>query len=173
METIIYYIYEVLGIKAGATKDWANRRQYNFNKYGIEPVIIETIEGPDNEEMWQIVGDREWELADERGYPRGTHYLVMMHSTLAAQTPEARSKMSEAHKGKPKSAETRAKQSATQKGRTIPAETCAKMSEAHKGKEGYWKGKTQPKVTCHHCGKTGGVSNMKRWHFDNCKQKTT
>jgi len=26
----------------------------------------------------------------------------------------------------------------------------------------------QQLVVCHHCGKTGGVSNMKRYHFDNC-----
>lgn len=27
----------------------------------------------------------------------------------------------------------------------------------------------QMTVTCPHCGQTGGASNMKRWHFDNCK----
>tara|TARA_R110002153_G_scaffold98071_1_gene233053 strand:- start:211 stop:558 length:348 start_codon:yes stop_codon:yes gene_type:complete len=32
------------------------------------------MEGPDNEDMWQLVGDREWELADKYGYSRGTHY---------------------------------------------------------------------------------------------------
>lgn len=26
----------------------------------------------------------------------------------------------------------------------------------------------QELVTCPHCGKTGGISNMKRYHFDNC-----
>lgn len=28
------------------------------------------------------------------------------------------------------------------------------------------------KVTCPHCGKTGGIAIMKRWHFDNCKRLT-
>ena len=28
----------------------------------------------------------------------------------------------------------------------------------------------KPIVTCPHCGKTGDNSNMKRWHFDNCKK---
>ena len=71
---MVFYIYEVPGEKNGATKDWETRRQYNFNKYLIEPILIETMEGTDTEEFWQVVGDREWELADINGYDRGTHY---------------------------------------------------------------------------------------------------
>lgn len=33
-------------------------------------------------------------------------------------------------------------------------------------------GRVQPKVICPHCGKEGGVSPMKRFHFNNCKFKT-
>ena len=29
----------------------------------------------------------------------------------------------------------------------------------------------QPILTCPHCGKSGGISAMKRHHFDNCKMK--
>jgi len=29
----------------------------------------------------------------------------------------------------------------------------------------------QEKVKCPYCPKEGGISNMKRWHFDNCKFK--
>ena len=72
-----YYIYEVTGIKIGATKQWDQRRNYNFNSYQIEPIIVETMEGPDTEDMWKVVGDREWELADLNGYDKGTHYRVM------------------------------------------------------------------------------------------------
>jgi len=28
-------------------------------------------------------------------------------------------------------------------------------------------------VACPHCSKEGGINNMQRWHFDNCKQKST
>jgi len=171
METHIYYIYEVQGHKVGATKDWSNRRQYNFDRYGIEPVIIETIEGPNNEETWKIVGDREWELADEKGYERGGHYLVMMRRTLAAHTEEANSKRNTAlkgkegyWKGKPKSAEHRAKMAEAKKGKPKSAETRAKQSVAMKGKP-------QEQATCPHCAKTGAGNVMKRWHFDNCKHK--
>ena len=32
-------------------------------------------------------------------------------------------------------------------------------------------GKTHTKVVCPHCGKDGGINNMTRYHFDNCKKK--
>lgn len=79
---MIYYIYHVPGNKIGATKDYEKRREYNFNNYSIEPIIIETMEGEDTPEFWQIVGDREWELADQYGYERGTHYKVMRSRAL-------------------------------------------------------------------------------------------
>ena len=74
---MIFYIYEVPTKKVGATHEWDVRSKYNFELHLIKPIILETIEGPDDEDMWQIVGDREWELADELGYERGTHYRVM------------------------------------------------------------------------------------------------
>lgn len=33
------------------------------------------------------------------------------------------------------------------------------------------KGDKQKVIICHYCGKSGGISNMKRWHFENCKYK--
>ena len=32
-------------------------------------------------------------------------------------------------------------------------------------------GKKYEKVTCPHCGKIGGITGMKCWHFNNCKEK--
>jgi hypothetical protein len=49
--------------------------------------------------------------------------------------------------GKKHSAETRSRQSAVKKG------------------------KPQQVVTCPHCGRSGGKTNMTRYHFDNCKHK--
>ncbi len=75
-----YYIYEVAGEKIGATKNWNNRQFANRSKYGQDIIItiVETMEGPDTEEFWQVVGDREWELADQYGYDRGEHYLTAL-----------------------------------------------------------------------------------------------
>ena len=70
-----YYIYHILGFKIGATHDWTARTIKNKLNYpNSEMVLLETIEDDYNIEAWQRVGDREWELADEYGYPRGTHY---------------------------------------------------------------------------------------------------
>ncbi len=69
-----FYIYHVPGVKIGATCHLNARIKHNINKYGIEPYIIETLIGPDEESTWQTVGDLEWNWADHFGYDRGTHY---------------------------------------------------------------------------------------------------
>ena len=95
-------------------------------------------------------------------------------------------------KGKPKSEETKANMKgrvAPNKGKSTSEETKAKQSASKTGKKrGQYKksgkpskpskpskpyknkGKPQPQVICPHCGKTGGGSNMKRYHFDKCKK---
>ena len=45
-------------------------------------------------------------------------------------------------------------------------------NETRKLKSIVMTGKTQPVVICPHCGITGGASNLKRYHFTNCKHKT-
>ena len=75
---MIFYIYEVKGIKNGCTTQWDIRSEQNFKKYNIMPVIVETHEYPNTAEYWQIVGDREWELAELNGYPKGVHYRLAM-----------------------------------------------------------------------------------------------
>ena len=46
-------------------------------KYNVEPYIIDELELPDTPDAWQIVGDLEFEYADEFGYASGTHYAEM------------------------------------------------------------------------------------------------
>jgi hypothetical protein len=75
---MIYYIYEVKGIKNGCTVEWEKRSKQNFKKYNIMPVVVETYEYPNTPDYWQIVGDREWQLAELNGYPKGVHYRVAM-----------------------------------------------------------------------------------------------
>jgi hypothetical protein len=74
---------------------------------------------------------------------------------------ETKAKISVASKARTHSAETKAKIGAASKGRTHSTEAKAKLSAASKAK---------PKVQCPHCQKIGSVWNMKRWHFDNCRQ---
>lgn len=48
---------------------------------------------------------------------------------------------------------------------THTSEAKEKIGKAHRGR----KHKT---TICPHCEKEGGITSMKRWHFDNCKNKT-
>ena len=69
------------------------------------------------------------------------------------------------NKGKQYSAAARKKMSDVQKGK--------KLSEEHKKKiSNTLNGKTQKKITCPYCNKTGGNNVMKRYHFDNCREIT-
>jgi hypothetical protein len=59
---------------------------------------------------------------------------------------------------------TKRKISKTMKGKPMSAATKQKISVALK--------KPKRKATCPHCNLTGGSNAMKRYHFDNCKEKT-
>ena len=100
-------------------------------------------------------------------------------------------KMSESRKGKLHNEETKRKMSASHKlvlRKPCSEETKRKLSESHKGLPGTMLGKShkeetkkkmsiakigkrwdQNNIECPHCNKIGGASNMKRYHFDNCK----
>ena len=56
-------------------------------------------------------------------------------------------------------------------GRVMNDHTKQKLKEANLGREAAMKGKHFPKVSCPHCNKLGGIIPMKRWHFDNCRNK--
>ena len=63
--------------------------------------------------------------------------------------------------------------SLARKGKKHTTETKRKMSINRKGHPAWNKGKTwvQGEIQCPHCNSIGGISGMKRWHFDNCKSK--
>lgn len=74
--------------------------------------------------------------------------------------------ISAAHTGKvghKLSAEARAKVSAALRLREVSADTRKKMSETQKGRP-------RSLLVCPYCGKSGGNSNMRRYHFENCQR---
>ncbi|MFA5040009.1 MAG: NUMOD3 domain-containing DNA-binding protein [Bdellovibrionales bacterium] len=90
-------------------------------------------------------------------------------------TPEMLKKISDFHKGNKnrlgskQSDEERAKRSLLMMGNK--SRTGQKRSEEEKLKSSIaLSGRVQSKQKCPHCGKIGGNS-MKRWHFDNCKER--
>ena len=159
-----YYLYRlqesILFDKCGATNNWDQRCTDNRREHGSQCIItlLETMEGPNTPEYWQIVGDREWELADEYGYPRGTHYRRARErrqpwnsvtSTKAAITRRRNGNHRNgglAHKGKPKTEAWKSKK------------PWLKSHEAH-----------AVKTECPHCSKSIDQRNYGRWHGDNCK----
>ena len=80
---VTYYLYRLQNSltfdKCGATLSWNRRYKVNKTSHGTQCVItlLETMEGPNTPEYWQVVGDREWELADQYGYRKGEHYRTI------------------------------------------------------------------------------------------------
>lgn len=134
---------------------------------------------PKSEEHKQKIG------LGNKGKKRTDEQLKNNPFFSKTKTEETRQKMSSAKKGKPStfkgkfhSEESKQKMSESKKGkkiseshkqniiksligRKVSEETRQKMSELKKGKQ-------QVKIICPYCGKEGGKSLMKRYHFNNC-----
>lgn len=80
------------------------------------------------------------------------------------KSDECKNKLRAANIGRSASESTRQKMSESQKGRVVSDVTKEKMSLSRKGKP-------KIKIQCPYCNAIGGNSQMKRWHFDNCKVK--
>lgn len=107
-----------------------------------------------------------------KGRPLSEEHKAAVSKTLTGfkHSAEARKNMADSRRGKKRSDEARRNMSIAQKklairmGTMQSQETRDKISAAHKGR-------IQTKVMCPHCRKTGGSSAMKRYHFENCKNK--
>ena len=164
-----FYIYEVPGEKNGATKDWEARSQYNFDTYNIYPILIETMEGPDIPEFWQIVGDREWELADLNGYRRGEHYRDIRIKAAKHNWDNNARRIAKLNGSQSKAGSIGgATTYKLSKIEGTPANIARKNMVSLGGKA-----LAKKERTCIYCGKTGKGVVMGRWHFDNCKHKKT
>lgn len=87
------------------------------------------------------------------------------HKMRKPKSNEHKKNMSLAAKGLTKSDEHKKNISISATGRILSEETKRKMSNTRKGAI---RGPMRI-VECPHCFISGGVANMKRWHFDNCK----
>jgi hypothetical protein len=97
--------------------------------------------------------------------------LVSLALKGKPKSPEHAEKCRLAKLGKKHSAETRKKMSDSQKGRKITWNLNATTPEANAKRSKSLTGRPKPVIMCPHCGKSGGASQMKQWHFDNCKGK--
>jgi hypothetical protein len=98
---------------------------------------------------------------------RENHSRRMSGEGNPTKVPEVAKKISDALTGKAKSEGHIQKMSAAKLGKKQPASVGAAASA-------YWSGRTrqpQKEAICPYCNKNGNVSNMVRWHFDNCKSR--
>ncbi|ELI5583681.1 hypothetical protein MLN87_07350 [Escherichia coli] len=112
-------------------------------------------------------------------------YLLAKLRLGVPLSEEAKRKVSDAMKGRKKTPEHIAKVAEANRGRKHTPEELMKMSLSHMGQQAWNKGKPHTEahlenlravhcvqVTCPYCGKSGGASAMKRWHFEHCKHRT-
>lgn len=88
------------------------------------------------------------------------------HALGHKHTLESKEKISTAGK-RPCKEETKIKIGLANRGRKLPPiseTTRQKLSNSANGR-------IYEKVVCNHCNKEGGITGMKRWHFENCKAK--
>ena len=86
-------------------------------------------------------------------------------------SPEHAEKCRIAALGRKHSEETKRKMSDSQKGRKITWDLKSTTPEANMKRSKSLTGRPKPVIMCPHCNKSGGASQMKQWHFDNCKEK--
>lgn len=157
-------------------------------KYGFAEHIFEIVEECTIEEL--NTRERYWQECYNVLSKNGLNCKLTKTSDRSGKMSEqAVEKMRSAKLGKRQSPEHVASRIKDQKGKRLgprPAEVRAKISStktgiklgpyseerraALRGERGPQKN-PQQKVVCVHCKKEGGANGMKRFHFDNCKNK--
>lgn len=87
-------------------------------------------------------------------------------------TEESRIKISKAQRGKKKPDSMRIKLSNSTKGKMRAHFTPDFFQKIQRLAADAVRGTKQTIKVCPHCGKQGGVAPMKRWHFENCRQRS-
>ena len=93
------------------------------------------------------------------------------HNKGVPMLPHVMAAVMKANVGRKLTQEHRDKISSSNMGRVMSAHTKESLRVANKGRKPPMLGKHFSKVSCPHCNKLGGIIPMKRWHFDNCRNK--
>ena len=120
-----------------------------------------------------------------KNLPRTKEHCEKIRQAMLGReiTAQARKKISKANKGRPspfkgismnvgvpKSEEHKRKIGDAHRGKKLSDELRQKMSEVRKGKPAPYSPTRYENIECPHCNKVGMKANMKRYHFDNCKE---
>lgn len=184
--------YDIGGAKTKETK-LSDIDEDGLNAY--QRAYAKALEN--NPELHNIRTQRRHETMSTVGEDGLTTYqrmgLLRKGDANPATRPDVRKKISEANSGKVRSSEaitqmldTRKKLGLDKKhsermtGEGNPCYNTIWINNGVKNKRiredeiipsGYSVGRLFATITCPHCGKTGQVTNMKRFHMDNCKSK--
>lgn len=161
-----FTIYHIPGRKVGCTKNLVGReilenKLNGHDNYLLSAEVLEIVEGTP-----QQAGDREWYWADLLGYSRGCHYTVSMIGLKSVNEVHSKNRSGPYSKD----ARERAVRTLrlTNKGLGNPQVHKDRVASQRVRKYGVF---TEDRVSCPHCNKSGQPMAMKRWHFDNCKDK--
>jgi hypothetical protein len=109
---------------------------------------------------------KNWETRRLTPVSQETRDRISIANTGKTVSEEGKRNISAGKMGHEVSQATRDKIAKTLTGTHLSAETKAKISKSIKGKK-------KPTVKCPHCDKVGAKNVMLRWHFDNCKNKSS
>jgi hypothetical protein len=140
--------------------------------------LYNIVEDPNWANLKEESGDGGWDFVNKDENIRKTRSKRMLGSGNPfygkTHTKETKEKLSEYTKKQifPKrTLEHNEKIKKSLLGKKHSKERCENISLAKKGKPPHNKGIPDLKIECPYCKKIGGRSNMKRWHFENCKFK--
>jgi len=158
---VIYYIYEIPGVKVGCTVDLHRRGHIlgEDSRYTDARVLEEIERECDDEESRQLAGDREiwWQL--HLDYGRDNKHYKLSRDVLAA-------------------ASSSGGQSLHANGLGLWSQTEEQWARVYRN-GGIAAGRANVEQQrgafalgeCPYCGKRSNMGNLLRWHFDNCKKK--
>ena len=184
----IYYLYQKTHIKTGLKYlGYTTRNPFIYRGSGIkwgdhlrehgahlETSILAESTSKDEiktigryySELWDIVNSDDWanSMKETCGGPGGKSGIP--------RSAETKRKLSESLLGRKHTDEQRKAKSKRQKGKPKSSTWIDKMTGRKNPKISIaLAGVPKPKTTCPHCGVTGGIGSIKRWHFDNCRNK--
>ena len=183
-----FYIYHIIGRKVGCTTDLQRRKKQYLEDEGKIPImlILEILQGKTPQEA----GNIEWEWADKLGYPRGNHYSVTYESFQKARSRmTAEQRLEYSKKAGQRRIETMTPEQRLRGRRNGGRQQMKKVSSiqqqergrvgGHKRAENATKGQLSEwsriaasyRGQCPHCGLETNLSNLHRYHCDNCPKK--
>ena len=93
------------------------------------------------------------------------------HNKGQPMLPHVREAIRKSNVGRVRTQEERDNVSKRMLGHIVTQETRDKISIGNTGRKPPMAGKHFPKVICPRCNTEGGLTGMKSWHFDNCRNK--